>query len=56
MYVSLADELPYYFEPVPVSAITPEIERACKSDDVQEEISFQDEYGYIDQSVALMLE
>ena len=42
MYVSLSDELPYYFEPFLVSAITPEIEKACKSSDVQEEISFED--------------
>ena len=55
VYVSLADRLPFYYEPVPIVAITPEIDKVCKSQAVQEEISFMDSDGQIANEIAMMI-
>ena len=53
--MSLEQELPFYYEPEPVIAITPEIDRACRKDQVVERISFSDEDGQVDEKVTHML-
>ena len=51
----MSDELPFIYQPVPIKAITPEIERACKADIVIETISFADKDGNVDSEVEHML-
>lgn len=48
VYVSLLGRFPFYYEPQAVRAITPEIERSCKKDEVGQRISLVDEEGVMD--------